>query len=225
MRVHRQNLELAWIPLAKDDEPKAWYRPMRTSLAALALTLFTIACSTSLQNQSADGGASATDEQIPRGAAGFDFGVAPADIKKACEGAGKSWRSNNNESGICSGPATDIGFDATVRIDFCQEESCVIGLEHRPPSNWLATFNDVKQQLAKRHGTPALMPSKGIPEKCREEAQFAQCLEADGLRQMYRWEWPTRQQVTLTIGKPEEGAGPAAIRIMYVTPPTGARSK
>jgi hypothetical protein len=189
---------------------------MRIWLAGLALTLSAIACSSSLQRTSGEG------DGPPKGAAGFDFGAAPSDLKKACEGAGKTWSSVNNESGTCSGPAADFGFDAPVRVDFCSKMSCVIAIEHRPKSNWLAAFNDLKQKLAKEHGTPAVMPTNGIPEKCSTEEQFAQCLEADGLRQEYRWQWPTRQQITFSVGKPEGGAGRVAIRIEYVTPPTSA---
>ncbi len=192
---------------------------MRIWLAAITLSLSTVACSPSLPGRSAEGNASSGDEQAPTGAAGFDFAAAPTGVRQACEGAGKTWTSVNNVSGTCSGPATSVGFDATVRVDFCNKKSCVITLEYRPKSNWLAAYNDVKQKLAKELGTPTAMPTKGIPEHCGQEEKFEQCLEAGELRQEFRWQWPTRQQVTFTVGKPENGAGPAAIRVQYVTPP------
>jgi hypothetical protein len=196
---------------------------MRIWIVGFGLTLSAIACGPSPQGRPAEDEASAANGQSPgppTGALGFDFGAAPTDVKRACKGAGKTWTSYNNESGTCSGRVAEFGFDATVRVDFCNKRSCVIALEHRPNAKWLATFNDVRAKLAKRHGTPALMPTKGIPEKCRTEEQYAQCLESEELQLKFRWEWPTRHQITLTIGKPEGEAGPSAIRIKYVTPPT-----
>jgi hypothetical protein len=201
---------------------------MRIWLAGLALALSATACGPSLDQTPAEGANArgpAPEAAPPKGAAGLIFGAAPSDVKKACEGAGKTWSSNNNESGICSGPAADIGFNPKVRVDFCYKKSCIISLEGRPESNQLATFNDVKQRIAKEYGTPALMPTKGIPEKCRQGEQFAQCLEADGLSLMYRWDWPSREQIILTIGKPEQESGPAALRVKYVSSPTAAPAK
>lgn len=198
---------------------------MRIWFSGLALTLFTIACSPSPQGKSADGDSSADNALAPTGAAGFDFGAAPSAVKKACEGAGKTWSSNNNESGICSGPAAGFRFDAPVRVDFCDKKSCVITIEYRPKAHWLAAYNDVKQQLAKEHGTPAVMPTKGIPDKCQTDEQFVRCLEADGLRLEFRWQWPNRQQINFALGKSTEGTGAAALHIQYVTPPTGVGPK
>lgn len=173
----------------------------------------------------AQGDGSTANRQPPTGAAGFDFGALPSDIKKVCEGAGKTWTSDNSEVGTCSGPAADVGFDATVRIAFCHNRSCVIGLEHRPDSDWMAALDDLKQKLAQKYGTPASIPPKGIPDECRKEEQFTQCVEVGGLRLKFRWGWPNRQQIILTVGKPEDGPGPAALRVKYVSAPTLLRAK
>lgn len=197
---------------------------MRIWLAALVLAISELACSSTAQNTPAEGDPAAVGEQPPKGAAGFEFGVVPSQIKKACQGAGKTWSSVNDISGTCSGPAGDLDWDGTVRVDFCEKKSCVIAFEQRPKSNWLATYNDLKARLAKKHGIPAVMP-KGIPEKCGTEEQFAQCLDANGLRLVHRWQWPSRHQVTFTAGKPEEGSGPAALRIEWVAPVTEVSGK
>jgi hypothetical protein len=197
---------------------------MRIWLAALALAISELACSSSAQNTPAEGDPSAAGEKPPKAAAGFEFGAAPGEIKKACQGAGKTWSSVNDISGTCSGAAGDIDLPGTVRVDFCDKKSCVIAFEHRPTSNWLATYNDVKAKLAKKYGIPAVMP-KGIPEKCGSDERFAQCLDANGLRLVHRWQWPSRHQVTFTAGKPDEGSGPAALRIEYVAPVTEAPGK
>jgi hypothetical protein len=217
----------AWLGFLLQEAPHEGQsvRVMRIWPLGLALTFSAFACSPSLAGKSAEGDASAGNEHPPMGAAGFDFGASPNDVKQACQGGGKAWASVNSESGTCSGPVSNFGFDATVRIDFCNKRSCVITVEHRPKSHWLTAFNGVKEKLAKEYGTPAVMPTKPLPEKCRQEEQFAQCLEAGGLRLEFRWQWPTRQQVTFTSGKSEDGPGPAALRVQYVSPPTEGSSK
>lgn len=172
-----------------------------------------------------EGDGSTARKQSPTGAAGFGFWATPSEIKKACEDAGKTWTSDSSDVGTCSGPAADVGFDATVRIAFCRNRSCVIDLEHRPESNWLSVFDDLKRKLAQKYGTPVSIPATGIPDKCRKEEQFAKCLEVDGMRQKYRWGWPNRQQVVLTVGRPEDEPGPVAIRINYVASPRPSLAK
>jgi hypothetical protein len=179
----------------------------------------------SLQGGAAKPGPKAPPIEAPKMAAGFDFGAAPADIQTTCENAGKTWTSKSPKFGVCSGPAAEVGFEATVRIDFCYAQSCIITLEHRPESNWITAFGDLKQKLSEKYGSAEAITSPGIPENCRKEEQFVQCLENEGLRLGFRWEWPTKQQITLAVGKPEDGNGAAALRIKYVTPATRLRAK
>lgn len=137
-------------------------------------------------------------------------------------GATKTWTNIDAKSGECSGAVTDVGFDASVRIDFCHKQSCAITLVHQPSANWIATFGDIKQKLSEKCGPPSLNP-ESIPESCRKETQFVSCLEEGRIRLRFQWEWPTKQRLELTVGKPESGDEPSAIRIKYVSPQTRLR--
>jgi len=32
----------------------------------------------------------------------------------------------------------------------------------------------------------------------------------------FRWQWPAKQKIELSIGKPDSGEGPVAIRVKYI---------
>lgn len=159
----------------------------------------------------------------PRTAAGFEFGADPAAMQKVCEGSGKTWNSSNAKAGVCSGPAVDVGFEVKVRVDFCNGLACAITLVHFPAADWIKAFSGLKGKLAEKYNTPVAVFA-AIPEECHQEAQFLQCLENDSLRLKFRWEWPTNQKIDLSIGKPEKGEGPVAIRVKYINPQGAVRA-
>ena len=153
----------------------------------------------------------------PKSAAGFDFGSDPAKVRKDCEVAGYTWTAPSEKTGVCSGPATDVGFAASVRVDFCDGKSCRVTLVHRPESRWAAIFTDLRESLTKKYGEPRLL-SGSVPEECRETAKFMECLEDGSLRMQFAWSWSTREHIDLSLGKPAKGTGPVAISIRYDHP-------
>jgi hypothetical protein len=167
--------------------------------------------------------AAGTQHEPPTTAGGFGFGQDVETIQKNCESAGKIWTADS-KAGTCSGTVADVGFEALVRVDFCRKRNCRVTLEYQPKSEWVATFADLKEKLANKYGPPK-SSTTAIPDGCRKEREFVDCLEKEELRLKFNWSWTTRETVDLTIGKPENGSGPVAIRIDYFVPVKVIRSR
>lgn len=149
----------------------------------------------------------------PEGAAGFEFGASAERVRLACEAAGHEWNAVGAENGWCSGPAKDLGMPVSVALRFCKDRACRISLEHRPSSKWSSKVAMLKASLVSKYGDPK-QRTPLIPEKCRGEVQFEQCLETRELTLRYEWAWPTGALIEMNVGK-NEGAEPAAIRVLY----------
>ncbi|HEY0464644.1 MAG TPA: hypothetical protein VGC79_10560, partial [Polyangiaceae bacterium] len=163
------------------------------------------------------------------GIAGFAFGETPEDAASRCEAAGQAWRNgkvseengNSLASGNttrssnpgCSGPATSLGIEARVDLEFCEGHACSITLEHVPRSLWSRSSVSLKSKLESKYG-PA-QESKGlVPQHCRSEQAFTRCLESQQLALSYAWRWAGGESIVMSVGKPSE-SGTTAIRLVY----------
>lgn len=155
----------------------------------------------------------------PLGAAGFEFGISSDETQKRCEAAGHTWTSVA-AGGNCSGAAAELGMTADVDIAFCEGRACGITIEHRPPDRWATRAVRLKAQLESKYG-PAQNTSGTIPESCRTDETFEQCVKAGSLQLSYAWQWSSGQTLQLAIGKPTKTEEPA-IRLLYARPKSAA---
>ncbi|HVY26251.1 MAG TPA: hypothetical protein VHB79_06845 [Polyangiaceae bacterium] len=151
----------------------------------------------------------------PAGAAGFEFGLSSEESQKRCEAAGYEWTSVA-EGGNCSGPAAKLGMAVDVDLAFCGGRTCGITIEHRPSDRWATRAVRLKSQLESKYG-PAQNTSGRIPETCRSEDSFSQCLKTGSLQLSYAWQWSSGETLELSIGKPTKAEEPA-IRLLYSRP-------
>lgn len=159
---------------------------------------------------------SAPKSAPPTGAAGFAYGEGSEAAQQACEGAGKTYDGSASQA-ECSGAATDLGFAASVSLNFCKGRTCGVTIQHKPESAWTSAFVELKQALVAKYGTPAESKS-AIPSWCRSETDFVACLQEGRLRLHITWTWPSGERINLTAGKPVRGDGDAALRVQYVKP-------
>jgi hypothetical protein len=100
---------------------------------------------------------SAPTASFPSDALGFAFGSTPEAAEQACRAGGMSW-SGDTESGLCTGPAADIGHAGTVLVMYCGEPQTVCSLTFSSSAvtdtEVSATFNDLSRALAARYGAP-----------------------------------------------------------------------
>jgi len=100
--------------------------------------------------------------------------------QQACEGAGKTWDGSASQA-ECSGATTDLGFAASVRLNFCKGRTCGITIQHKPESAWSSAFVELKQALVAKYGEPTESKSV-VPGWCGSETQFVACLQEGSLR-------------------------------------------
>lgn len=155
----------------------------------------------------------------PAGAGGFDFGINAAEAQRRCEAAGNTWSTPEPEMGSCSGTAVALGIPASVSLRFCGERACSIALEHRPRAGWSQEVVALKAKLESKYGAAAA-ETRGIPTKCRSEADFTRCLDSRELKLEYSWRWPSGETVNMTVGKAQPSAS-SSIRLVY----TGSSSR
>jgi hypothetical protein len=159
--------------------------------------------------------AAAKKVEPPAGAAGFELGATLESSQKACEGAGNTWEAAQ-AGGMCSGPATKLGFDVNVRLDMCGDRLCKITLAHTPQAKWVSAIVELKTKLVEKYGNP-METNSTVPVNCRSDQQIGGCFN-DGLRLYFHWSWKTGETLRLTAGKPEKGEGDPAIRVEYARP-------
>lgn len=155
----------------------------------------------------------------PAGAAGFEFGLSSEESQKRCEAAGYAWTSVA-EGGNCSGPAAKLGMTADVDLAFCGGRTCGITIAHRPSDRWATRAVRLKAQLESKYG-PAQNTSGRIPESCRSDDSFSECLKTGSLQLSYDWRWSSGETLQLAIGKPTKEEEPA-IRLLYSRPRSAA---
>lgn len=155
----------------------------------------------------------------PVGAAGFEFGLSSEESQKRCEAAGQAWTSVA-AGGHCSGAAAQLGMTADVDIAFCEGRTCSITIEHRPADRWATRAVRLKAQLESKYG-PAQNTSGTIPESCRSDEGFSQCVKTGSLQLSYAWQWSSGATLELAIGKPSAGEE-AAIQLRYAQPKPAA---
>jgi hypothetical protein len=155
----------------------------------------------------------------PTGAAGFEFGSSLDEAQRRCEAAGNTWSTPQPDIGSCSGTAVQLGIPATVSLRFCAERACSIAIEHRPRAGWSREVVTLKAKLEGKYGA-ADAETRGIPSKCRSEADFTHCLDSRELKLEYSWRWGTGETVSMTVGKASPNAS-SAIRLVY----TGSSSR
>jgi hypothetical protein len=159
--------------------------------------------------------AAAKKAEPPAGAAGFELGATLESSQKACEGAGNTWEVAEARA-TCSGPATKLGFDATVALDMCGDRVCKITIAHTPEAKWITAFVELKTKLIEKYGAP-MDSGSTVPVNCRSDQQIVGCFN-QGLRLYFHWSWKTAETLKLTAGKPEKGEGSVAIRLEYARP-------
>ncbi len=157
----------------------------------------------------------------PTGAAGFVFGETPEAAAQRCESAGQSWASDGH-AGRCSGPAAPLGIAASVELEFCEERACSIRIEHVPRTHWSQSSVSLKANLQTKYG-PAHESSGGVPEGCRNERAFVQCLQSRRLRLSYGWRWAGGESLDMSVGKSDDRES-AAIRLIYRRPASAANA-
>jgi hypothetical protein len=78
----------------------------------------------------------------------------------------------------------------------------------------------LKSQLESKYG-PAQNTSGTIPESCRTDESFGQCVKAGSLQLSYAWQWSSGATLELAISKPSPDEA-AAIRLRYAQPKPAA---
>jgi hypothetical protein len=157
----------------------------------------------------------------PSGAAGFAFGSVRAEARERCESSHLSWRDGEGASSFCSGTAASVGFEATTQLTFCKDTLCGITLEHVPASTWATAFSELDASLTEKYG-PATRRQVRVPTMCRTNEQFDRCAEEGALDFEVRWQWPRGERLRLLLGKSRAPDGIAALRLMYVKPPSAS---
>jgi hypothetical protein len=154
----------------------------------------------------------------PTGAGGFEFALDATGARKACEAAGKQWRS---ESGVhaCSGLARDAGAEATASFEFCGASTCSIELRFETPETWLPLVVGLRGKLTEKYGTPE--SSTSLPAACKAEPEFTRCFRDHGQRLQYSWGFGTGQRIELRIGGADTSQAPG-IRVIYRKSPGGS---
>jgi hypothetical protein len=163
--------------------------------------------------------ASQKNPGAPSGAAGFSFGLSDDESRRRCEAAGRAWTATD-DGGTCSGPAAELALAAKVHVALCEGRACRIAIDHQPVDSWAARSVRLKAQLESKYGPPQTSEGR-VPETCRSDASFSQCLQNDVLHLSYGWHWSSGESLQLEIGKPAENLQPA-IRLVYSRPESTA---
>jgi hypothetical protein len=149
----------------------------------------------------------------PTGAAGFEFGQSPAESQKACEGADNTWQAPSDEQASCSGPAADIGLEATVALSFCHGRACRIVVSHRPELKWAGALSKLLATLNRKYGE-AQDHDGAVPFECHADPAFLDCLDNKRLHLRYTWRWPAGERLDVNVGKIK--GGDSAIVLQYM---------
>jgi hypothetical protein len=153
----------------------------------------------------------------PKGVAGFEFGETRDETAQRCETAGQTWRDRSGDTAIdnsgCTGPATPLGFDASVDFSFCGGHVCSVTVNHVPHTSFSRSAVSLKANLEAKYGS-AQESSGSVPEQCRREHDFVRCLESQQVALRYKWTWASGESIEMTVGKLTE-SDQSKIRLTY----------
>jgi hypothetical protein len=196
------------VPSACGTEPWLPQHPAAPASVAVALPYSRIAY---------------TATEPPRGAAGFDLGAAPDAAQKRCVDSGKTW-SLRDGGFACSGPATDVGFDATVRFGLCDNRICDISVVAPETAVSVHQYAELRTTLAQKYGdTWTAAPSEN-EAGCEGDA-LRGCLLTGRLKAETLWRWQTGEAVKLDLGKDPADPQHLQIRIDYHGQSVGAKPR
>ncbi len=150
----------------------------------------------------------------PRGVGGFELGAAPDAAQKRCNDSGKAW-SLRDGGFACSGPATDIGFDATVRFGLCDEQICDISVLVPETADWTHQYADLRKTLAQKYGDRQWPEPPNENEASCQRNALRDCLLSGRLKAETLWRWQTGESVKLDVGKDPADPQHLQIRIDY----------
>ncbi|HMR81202.1 MAG TPA: DUF4156 domain-containing protein [Polyangiaceae bacterium] len=153
-------------------------------------------------------------EAEPSGAAGFDFGISPAEAESVCTSASFEWRQREREGYFgCSGTPRAVGLDAAVLLKFCEGKLCWVRISGVPKSTksaaWTQSITTLKTALEQKYGSAATTDVR-LPKDCRTEG-LLDCLRDGSAHAKFEWKWKTRR-VELSMDK---AGGEPSIRLVY----------
>ncbi len=153
--------------------------------------------------------------ELPKGAGGFVFGSARADVSKLCTDAGKAWTEPESDRAECAGTAVETGFTATSRLTFCDDALCgvtlLVSLENVDRTQWAQQYPKIRDSLADKYGAPASR-AEDVPTVCTTTG-VGQCLSRGVMTLESRWSWAEpRSSIRLVLGQIEGAVG---IGIVY----------
>ncbi len=137
------------------------------------------------------------DVAPPQELAGFTFGASPQQARRACEGAGHRW--SPGHVAVCSGVARDPGFDAKMRLRFCDGALCeatAVLRGEEPLASYVrlvralrgAFGEEVRARLRAAPGCHEALARAGVG-RC-DEARARHYWSAGGFELMLRWDHP-----------------------------------
>jgi hypothetical protein len=154
-----------------------------------------------------------TAASFPKGVAGFDFGLPRAAAESACTAAGHVIEPDDEDKDVlsCSQPVASVGFDASVKLTFCDGGICRVDIFTRSEGSeaWAKRFGKLRRTLEQRYGRPTRIKRK-IPDRCVTE--LASCLAEGTAGFWITWKWSSSDLITLAMAK--RGESPV-IRITY----------
>jgi hypothetical protein len=153
------------------------------------------------------------DFSFPKGVAGFDFATSRSRAEETCTAAGHEVSPGEDEHASgCSRPVASVGFDASVSLTFCDEGAlCRADILTQPEGaeGWAQRFVKLRRTLEKRYG-PASEVKRKVSDGCAPA--IATCLAEGKAAFWVTWRWPSRDVITLGMGKVNDGP---VIRISY----------
>jgi hypothetical protein len=167
------------------------------------------------------------EADAPEGAAGFVFGAAKSDGEASCTGAGHEWSKIASGHYRCSGAATEVGFEVSVGLRYCEGELCSITLVHRPERQWYESLGELRSALEGKYGEPS-QDQTTLEYTCQRDGRFEQCLLHGAGSSRVTWAWSKDQKIELVAGKPTpdlDGETKPSLRILYTKPVTPLRAK
>jgi hypothetical protein len=145
--------------------------------------------------------------------AGFHLGNSAVEAREDCASSGRVWVAIDGGQ-ACKGPAHPPLGERTTRLYFQATRLSIIEADVRPPGedveSWSAAYRELQRTLKQRYGAPA-EKSLELPDECKPEAAFMQCLTDGKIRGTTRWSLQNGTTVVLSVA-PENGSGIIRVR-------------
>ncbi len=152
----------------------------------------------------------------PGGAAGFELGATRLETRATCTASSHEWTSLGDNGAACSGPASELGFDARVVFEFCGERSCAIAVTHAPTKRWAESVINIREALMKKYGPPSDNDAR-LPESCLPDSEFARCIMDRTGRVRFRWKWSSGEKILYRVSPdPAPGGSPEGPELQIV---------